>query len=409
MNRRMPATETVRMALSTLRSNRLRSLLTMVGIVIGNASVITLVGVGRGAQLLAEGQLNNLGANVLFVVPGNTNARRQGVTRPKTLVLEDAEAIATQVPSVKRVAPVINTNQVVQAGARSSTGAVFGATSEFPPVRGFDVAKGRFINAKDVAGAKAIAVLGSDLRTKLFPTGSAIGQQVRIGNQSFEVVGVMAPKGAVFGSNQDENTYIPITTMVNRITGRDPIYGVSLNSISVEARDENSINAASFQINNLLRQRHRILRDDDFVVRSQKDALTIVGTITGGLTLMLGAIGGISLLVGGIGIMNIMLVSVSERTEEIGLRKALGARSGDVLKQFLVESLVLASLGGAIGTLAGLGTVSLVAAVTPLPATIGATMVVVTVGLSGSIGLFFGVVPARRAAKLDPIVALRSL
>ena len=409
MNRRMPATETVRMALSTLRSNRLRSLLTMVGIVIGNASVITLVGVGRGAQLLAEGQLNNLGANVLFVVPGNTNARRQGVTRPKTLVLEDAEAIATQVPSVKRVAPVINTNQVVQAGARSSTGAVFGATSEFPPVRGFDVAKGRFVNDKDVAGAKAIAVLGSDLRTKLFPTGSAIGQQVRIGNQSFEVVGVMAPKGAVFGSNQDENTYIPITTMVNRITGRDPIYGVSLNSISVEARDENSINAASFQINNLLRQRHRILRDDDFVVRSQKDALTIVGTITGGLTLMLGAIGGISLLVGGIGIMNIMLVSVSERTEEIGLRKALGARSGDVLQQFLVESLVLASLGGAIGTLAGLGTVSLVAAVTPLPATIGATMVVVTVGLSGSIGLFFGVVPARRAAKLDPIVALRSL
>ena len=352
---RLPLRETIGMALGALGANRLRSLLTMVGIVIGNASVITLVGVGQGAQNLAKDQLSSLGANVLFVVPGNNDTRRRGISNPKTLVLADAEAIAEQVPSVAKVAPQITTSQTVRAGNLSATVTVTGITPEFLSVRRFDMAQGRFFSEEDLKAARTVTVLGPDLAERLLPEGSPIGRSVRIKNQSFQVIGIMASKGAFLGQNQDDAAYVPLSTMVNRLSGRDPTYGTSLSFISVEARDPESISAARFQITNLLRQRHRILREDDFAVRSQKDALSIVGTITGGLTLMLAAIGGISLLVGGIGIMNIMLVSVSERTQEIGLRKAVGARSGDVLLQFLVEALVVSSLGGLLGS--GLGLV----------------------------------------------------
>ncbi|NBV69967.1 MAG: FtsX-like permease family protein [Synechococcaceae bacterium WB4_2_0805] len=409
MSARLPLKDTIGMALGALSSNRLRSALTMLGIVIGNASVITLVGVGKGAQNLAEGQLSTLGANVLFVVPGNNDTRRRGIETPKTLVLEDANAILEQVPSVGRVAPQITLSETVRARDLSATATVSGITPEFLAVRRFDMAQGRFFSDADLQGARNVAVLGPDLAARLLPGGYPIGKEVRIRNQSFQVVGIMASKGAFLGQNQDDAAYVPLSTMVSRLSGRDPTFGTSLSFVSVEAKDEKSVSAAKFQISNLLRLRHKILREDDFAVRSQKDALLIVGTITGGLTLMLGAIGAISLLVGGIGIMNIMLVSVSERTQEIGLRKAVGARSNDVLLQFLVEALVVSSLGGLVGSLIGLGAVLAVAALTPLPAAIGLASVASTVALSGSIGLFFGVVPARRASQLDPIVALRRL
>jgi putative ABC transport system permease protein len=240
MAHQLPLRETVGMALSTLQANRLRSLLTMLGIVIGNASVITLVGVGQGAQNLAAGQLSTLGANVLFIVPGRNDTRRQGIDTPKTLVLEDAEAIAEQVPSVTRVVPQITLSDVVQAGSLAATSTISGVTPDFLPVRNFEVAQGRFLSDADVKGARSVAVIGPDLRDKLMPTGDAIGRQLRIRDQSFEVIGVLAPKGAVFGANQDEVAYIPLSTMVSRLSGRDPTYGVTLSFISVEARNEQS-------------------------------------------------------------------------------------------------------------------------------------------------------------------------
>ncbi len=409
MSRNISLKEAFNMAGKTLVSNKLRSSLTMLGIIIGNASVITLVGLGRGAQTLAKNQLSNLGANVLFIVPGNNDTRRRGISFPKNLVLEDSIAINNQVPSVKKVAPQISANEIVQSNSKSLNISIAGVTPEFLDVRSFEVDEGRFISQSDVNSARSFVVIGPDLKEDFFKGNTVIGEKIRIKDHTYEIIGILKPKGAVFGSNQDKNAYIPLTTMVNRISGKDPTYGVSLSFISVEAISKNKTSAAKFQITNLLRQRHNIVRDDDFAVRSQEDALNIVTNITSGLTFLLAGIGAVSLIVGGIGIMNIMLVSVSERTEEIGLRKAIGAKQSDILIQFLFEALILSTIGGLVGTTTGLTGVFLLGVITPLPASVGITTTLSTMIISGSIGLIFGVLPAKRASQLDPIVALRSL
>ncbi len=400
--------ESVKMAVTTLTSNRLRSTLTMLGIIIGNASVITMVGVGQGVQELANKQFGSLGPNVLFVVPGNRNTRRIPSDQPKTLVLADADAIATQVPSVKAVGPQLNTRQVVSYGGQSTFTGIIGANPPYTSIQSFEIAKGRFVTDLDLKRDSLVIILGADLAQRLFGDSEPIGQQVRVQNLSFQVVGVMAPKGASLGSNLDDSAFMPITTMAHRLIGKTSPYGIQVNFIAVSARDAASVDAAEFQITNLLRLRHKIITEDDFTVNSQKSILAVVSTITVGLTLLLAAIAGISLLVGGIGIMNIMLVSVTERTQEIGLRKAIGATQRDILVQFIIEAVILSATGGLLGIGLGVGGILIIGAATPLKAVVSPIVIAIAVGVSGGIGLFFGVVPARRAARLDPIVALRS-
>jgi putative ABC transport system permease protein len=402
--------ESLNMAAQTLVANKLRSGLTMLGIVIGNASVIAMIGIGEGTQILANDQFKSLGPNTLFILPGSPKAQniRTGGT-PPTLVLSDARAIARQVPSVSGVAPSIQSSRVVSYQNITTTSIIHGTTPDFSPVRDFNVDKGRFIKDIDVKNQALIAVLGTDISQRLFGSKNPIGEQIRIEKLSFEVVGLMESKGSSFGNNQDDTIFIPITTMSRRVIGRSSPFGMRLSFITVAAKSSETMDAAEFQITNLLRQRHKIVGEDDFTVRNQKDALQIVNTITNALTLLLAAIAGISLLVGGIGVMNIMLVSVTERTQEIGLRKAVGATQQDILLQFTIEAVILSVVGGLIGTGLGIGATTLIATFTPLKATISPTAIVLAVGVSGGIGLFFGVFPARQAARLDPIDALRSV
>lgn len=401
--------ESFKMATSTLVANKMRSSLTMLGIVIGNASVIAMVGVGQGAKNLASEQFESLGPNVIFIVPGSEEERRTTFNPPQTLVWQDAIAIAEQVPSVKDVAPQISANQLISYRNRNANEQVLGTTPEYLSVRSFEVDRGRFFSDVDVRRNQRVAVLGAEIADKFFPQQNPIGKKIRVKNINLEVIGVLEAKGAFLGNNQDRVLYLPLTTMSSQIVGNTSPYGTQVTFISVAAKDENSIRAASLQIENLLRLRHNITGQDDFSIQTQKDVLEIVGTITSGLTVLLAATAGISLLVGGIGVMNIMLVAVTERTKEIGLRKAVGAKEGDILWQFLIEATILSAAGGALGTVVGVTGIIMVGAFSPLAPTISPVAIVLAVGVSGAIGLSFGVFPAKAAAKLDPIVALRSI
>ncbi|MGB7087342.1 MAG: ABC transporter permease [Phormidesmis sp.] len=405
----MDFAESLKMAVKTLSANKLRSSLTMLGIVIGNASVIAMIGIGEGAQKYVNGQLQTLGPNVLFIVPGNREARQLGdLDVPRNLVVADAEAIATQVPSVTAVAAEKTTQGLVSYSNRNTNTSIVGTTAGFLTVRSFEVAQGRFINNLDQRSNKLVAVVGDTLAERLFENKSPLGEQIRVKGISFEIVGLLEKKGSNLGLDYDDAVMIPINTLASRIVGRTSPYGVDVAFISVSANSQDAMKTAQFQITNLLRLRHGITEGDDFYIQSQDTLLDIANTVTGALTLMLAAIASISLLVGGIGIMNIMLVSVRERTPEIGLRKAIGATPKDILSQFLIEAIILSAIGGLVGTGLGVSGIFLIAALSPFEAGVSLTAVVIAVGVSGSIGLFFGVVPARQAAKLDPIVALRS-
>jgi putative ABC transport system permease protein len=403
--------ENINMATKTLFANKLRSGLTMLGVIIGNASVIAMVAVGQGGQKYINQQFESLGTNLLFVTPGiDQRGPQAGVVQANTLVIDDAEAIAQEVLAITAVAPEKSERLRVTYRSQETQVTVTGTTPEYPLVRNAQVAKGEFFNILDVQTSDQVAVLGSDTARTLFGEQNPVGQKIRIRNLSFKVIGVMAEKGSSMGQNQDEAVFIPIMIMANQITGKEAnTNSPTLQSIAVTTKNPENSSAAQYQITNLLRLRHNILKgQDDFTVRSQQDVMETANSVTDILVIILGATAGISLVVGGIGIMNIMLVSVVERTKEIGLRKALGATGSDILIQFTIEAIILSSVGGLIGIGLGVGGTIVIAILTPLEAVVSWQAISLALTVSGAIGLIFGVIPARNAAQLDPIIALRS-
>ena len=394
----MNPAELLRLALSRLRTNRLRAALTMLGVVIGVASVVALVGVGQGTTSNITNALASLGTNLLTINPTTQNS--DGST---SLTIDDATAVEG-VEGVAAVAPELTTSQTVKAGAESTTTTIVGTTSAYPSVRAYTIWQGTGLSEATVDLDLRVAVLGKTTADDLGLGAGAIGSDISIGGISFRVVGLLQPKGGAGFDDPDDQILVPVGAVQKYFVGGD-----SLRSIGVSVDPAADMDTTNARITALLRQRHdlAISEDDDFAVFDQTSLLAAASSITGTLTLLLGGIASISLVVGGIGIMNIMLVSVRERTREIGIRKAIGARGSDILAQFLVEALTLSLLGGLIGVAIGLGVSALIARVAGwsfafTPATLGAAVL-----SSVLVGVIFGVWPARQAARLDPIAALR--
>jgi putative ABC transport system permease protein len=395
---------TLWMALSEIRRNAMRSFLTMLGIIIGVGSVIALVTIGDGTTASVKQSISSLGDNLLMVRPG---AHRRGPSRSVASSFEqaDADAIRRDIAGAAAVAPSSSKQALVVYGNQNWSTSVTGSTEDFFVIRGFEIGDGRLINASDIKAGRAVCVIGSTPAKELFGSGDPLGESIRIGKFACQVVGVLASKGSgTMGTDNDDTIIMPLRTFQQRIVGNRDV-----SMIYVSVADDRSTSNVKLQIEALLRERRRIApgADDDFSVRDVAEIIEMVSTTTAMLTALLAAIAGVSLLVGGIGIMNIMLVSVTERTREIGIRLAIGARGRDVLLQFLIEAVVLSTLGGFIGVALGVTGGWAATNAMEVPLVVSPTIVVISFAFSAFIGVLFGFLPARKAANLDPIDALR--